>query len=481
MKDIVISIDDDCNNFEPNLIKTYTESCICESLFETIVKENNRNEIIAAAADYYEISENGAIFKFYFKGKSFWSNGNKLTAYDFEYTFKRILDYKNKNCNAQLLYGIKNAYEYNTLEITDFDKVGIKAVNNELLVIELEYPISYFLRSLTNISLAPMCKDNKGNEIISNGPFMFDEHIIDKYIKVKKNPYFFNSKNKNVDNIIFKIVKNKEEQLRLYENNSIHITCNTMFDFSLIDSFKNRSDFFMDKLSIGYYLYININNVDLFKSEKARKDVYKSIDKNKILKKLSYGVDELDGFIPGILNNYSSIRVTNVCNDGYEKDNLGGYKEYKLTIKYSDYYPNKIIVSEIKRMLESILNLKIKLKKVTLDDLTDSLAKNDYEMILALTPANYNDPSCFFETYIDHDAFNEFDKERNEYDDTIIKIIKDYKDKNKLFRKLDEILLKVLPSIPLFSSKSIYLKKDCIKDLYIYSSGFWDFSNLDLE
>jgi ABC-type transport system substrate-binding protein len=111
--------------------------------------ENGKDVVKPAGADTWEVKDNGTKWVFHLRDYT-WSDGQKVTAQQFEYGIKRTLDPKVGSAYAFLLYPIKGAVEYNTKKGTA-DQVGVKALDEKTLEFTLAGPTPFFLLSLLRI------------------------------------------------------------------------------------------------------------------------------------------------------------------------------------------------------------------------------------------------------------------------------------------------------------------------------------------
>lgn len=111
--------------------------------FEGLTWLNHDYELVPAAADRWESSEDGKTWTFHLRKEAKWSDGRPVTAHDFEYTFIRSIDPASANVYAFFYYPIKGARAFNQGSNTDRSSVGVKAVDDYTLVIETEGPCPY--------------------------------------------------------------------------------------------------------------------------------------------------------------------------------------------------------------------------------------------------------------------------------------------------------------------------------------------------
>lgn len=111
-----------------------------EFLFERLLLFDENNDLIPGAAERWEVSKNGLVWRFHIRANSRWSDGRPVTAHDFAYTFKRLIDPAVANRLAFLYYDIRGAEAYNTGNNSDPATLGLRAVNDLTFEIETEKP-----------------------------------------------------------------------------------------------------------------------------------------------------------------------------------------------------------------------------------------------------------------------------------------------------------------------------------------------------
>ena len=167
------------STLDPAKSSTSPEANVQLQLFDGLVRLDDKGEPEAALAKRWTVSNDGTTYTFHLRPDLKWSNGEPLTAHDFEYAWKRILDPSTGSDSAYMLYVLKNGEAFNNGK-ADRDDVGVEAVDDETLVVTLEHPTAYFLKLLASHGYYPVNKnaveknENWGNNaetIVSNGPY----------------------------------------------------------------------------------------------------------------------------------------------------------------------------------------------------------------------------------------------------------------------------------------------------------------------
>ena len=140
---------------DPTLNNYSTSSTFLQNMFCGLFQLEADGSLSNAMCDTYEVSEDGLTYTFTLKDGLKWSDGSDLTAGDFEYSWKRVLNPDTASPAAWELHYLKGGEEYNTQGGSAQD-VGVKAVDDKTLEVTLKAPTPYFLylTASSNFSLS---------------------------------------------------------------------------------------------------------------------------------------------------------------------------------------------------------------------------------------------------------------------------------------------------------------------------------------
>src|SRR5690606_13458596 len=131
------------------------EDRVLKDLYEGLVAQDAKGEAIPGAASSWEVSKDGLTYTFHMRENAKWSNGDPVTAGDFEFSFRRLMDPKTAAGYASVFYAIKNAEQIATGKMP-VDQLGVKALDNKTLQITLKDPAPYFTQLLTHNTAYPV-------------------------------------------------------------------------------------------------------------------------------------------------------------------------------------------------------------------------------------------------------------------------------------------------------------------------------------
>jgi oligopeptide transport system substrate-binding protein len=196
-------------SLDPHKVSITTESNVLHNLFEGLVVHGPKAAIAPGTAERWSVSDDGVTYTFKLRANAKWSNGEPVTANDFVFSFRRIQDPNLKAQYAEVLYPIKNAEEINTGKLP-VDQLGVKAVDATTLEITLKAPTPYFLQLLTHTTGLPVnakAVTELGSEwlklgkIVSNGAYMLADVKPQAFIRITKNPHYWDAAKVTVDTV----------------------------------------------------------------------------------------------------------------------------------------------------------------------------------------------------------------------------------------------------------------------------------------
>ena len=157
---------------------------VITNLMVGLTKYNNDLQSIPSLAKSWNISNEGKTYTFNLNKNIRWSDGRSVLASDFVYGWQRILNPQTAGPYAYLLYPIKNAQLLNIGKIDDPDKLGVRALSDDILEVNLESPLAFFLNLTSWAVYFPQRKDiiekykndwTEPGNLISCGPFTLEK------------------------------------------------------------------------------------------------------------------------------------------------------------------------------------------------------------------------------------------------------------------------------------------------------------------
>jgi tetratricopeptide (TPR) repeat protein len=140
---------------DPAMCEEYVSSMVIHQLFRGLATTGPELELVPEVAGRWQVLDGGRRYRFHLRPEARWSDGAPLTASDFEYAWKRALDPAN-SVDANMLFVIKGGRAFNQGHSRDPDRVGVRALDDHTLEVELEEPASHFLYMLDDTGVYPL-------------------------------------------------------------------------------------------------------------------------------------------------------------------------------------------------------------------------------------------------------------------------------------------------------------------------------------
>jgi oligopeptide transport system substrate-binding protein len=184
---------------DPGLEGTIGGGWIIDQLFSGLVAENPRLDIVPDVAQSWEVSHGGKRYVFHLRDDVRWSDGTFVTAGDFAYAWRRMLEPAAGSPNASLLYDVVGARAYHEGAATDPGQLGIRALNDVTLEVELEEPTGHFLQLLACSETSPVPRHvvevhgelwTEPGKFVTNGPFLLAARPADDRMLLVRNPSY---------------------------------------------------------------------------------------------------------------------------------------------------------------------------------------------------------------------------------------------------------------------------------------------------
>jgi oligopeptide transport system substrate-binding protein len=208
-------------SLDPAVIDGIWEARISGDMILGLTTEDAESRPIPGAAESWETSEDGLTWTFHLRDHT-WSDGVPVTAEDFVFAWRRILDPKTAAPYAYYLYPIKNAREVNTGS-QPATALGVSAPDAKTLVVTLANPVPFMTEFLTHHTVYPVphhTVEAKGADwarpgnFVSNGPYVLTEWVPNDHITLVKNPRFYDAANVKIDVVNYYPTPDGEAALR---------------------------------------------------------------------------------------------------------------------------------------------------------------------------------------------------------------------------------------------------------------------------
>lgn len=497
------------------------QNFILETLVSDVADEDNNAIIKAAAAEKWDISEDGTVYTFHIREDAVWSDGVPVTAEDFVFTFRTMATPSIGSTNAWLFDGVILNYAealYNDGENPEYDKqpedIGVKAIDEKTIEFTLTKPFGYFLELLTGAKPIRQDKyEEYGNEygssidkIVMNGPFTMESWDQNVQITFVKSDNYWGKDNIKLDRIERKLIQDPATAAQALMNGDIDVVSTNDPDWQKLISDDGRFDKMIVPDNAPEFLGFNASN-KYFKNEKIRLAFSLSIDRERYVAELLDGQGEsLYSLMPS---------VTNVGNELYSEMVNGENEVIKaLAEEYPD--PKELLIEGLKeegldpdpanmdisystrgtgefskkvgewllQEWEQILGVRINIDMVEWNVMWDKVDVGDYDIATAGWGPYYNDPNALLQVYEPQDGYfnspkSGWDNEDSKRYSEILKeasMSSDNQERAELFVEAEKLLVGTGVIAPTYVHTFSTFKADYVKGYHANPHSAIDYS-----
>ena len=442
--------------------------------FEGLLTKDINSKIVGGSSDKWEISEDKLKYTFHIREDAKWSDGKKLKADDFVYSYRRVVNPKTASPIAYLMYYIKNAKDINTGK-KPIESLGVTAVDENTLTIELERPTLYFEDILASGGCyVPVREDIinkygddwtwKPESYIGNGAYKMTERKPDELIAFELNTNYWDYKNQVAKKINFVLIADEYISLNAVRTGDVDFSINAP-PIGEIESLIKENLMAVSDI-IGVY-YLDLNNKDKTLSDKrVRKALSLAIDRNYIVSNIGYGkLIAAESFVPPVVKGLEKsfreessnfIIANNYSNNIIEAKKLlaeAGYPNGEnfpiLEVKVSSGFYTTVLEA-IQQMWKNNLNINVAVRteesKITLP----FRQSGNYQMARTSWTGDYNDPLTMLQIMTSDSDINYggFSNERYDYLINFATASTNEKERMEALKEAEAILFEEMPIIP---------------------------------
>ncbi len=403
----------DPESLDPHKTSTVYEANILRDLFMGLMIHDAKAELQPGAAESYTVSDDGKTYTFKLRKGALWSDGTPVTAEDFVFSWRRLVDPATAAEYAYMLAPVVNAEDI-TAGKKKPEELGVKAVDAETFEVSLNAPTPYFLEMLTHQATYAVSKANvekfgaefvKPGNLVSNGAYVLKEFVPNDHIKAVKNEKFYDAANVKIDTVNYIPTEDRSTAMKRFEAGELD--SNDDIPTEQLADLKAK---FGDQLRIGPYLgtyyYVFKTDKAPWDNVKLRHAVSMAIDRDYLAEKVWQNTMlPAYSFVPPGIAGYETRKT-----DYAEMSQLDREDEAKKILAGLGYGPDKPLKLEIRfntsenhkntavAIQEQLKPLGIEVSLVNTDTKTHYghlEQKGDFDVARAGWIADYKDPENF--------------------------------------------------------------------------------------
>ena len=515
---VVVGLNPLVNTTAPDNI---AHNMIYDPLIRDRSAKDNTDEIVPAAAESWDVSEDGLTYTFHMNPDAKWSDGSKVTANDFEFTFKQMADPNTAATNAWLFDGvIVNFSEalYNNGKTPD--EIGVKALDEETLEIQLVHPASYFLQLVAG-SAYPVNQakyEEYGSEYgtapdktVYNGPLKVTSWNQNTEMVLEKNDQYWGQEDMQLDKVNYKVIQESSTAVQAFINGELDVVSTSDTNWGKTITAAGDSQEMTVPSSAPDFFMFNLKN-EYLSNTKIRQALSIAFDRQEMVDTLRDGmsvpiysmmpdtmkvgdktytelVDGKNYFITQMQEEYTDPKA--LLQEGLAE--LGKSTDpSQMTIRYASRGTTELskkIGEWMKQVWEEKLGINVQIDMMEWNIMWDKIDAGDYDIACGGWGPYYNEPSALLQLFEPVNGYFNADKTgwNNEDSQKFTELLNqakdvvDDKEKAEIYLQAEQLVVGNALIAPMYLEASPTYVKNYVKNYYVTTNGLVDFSQVSVE
>ncbi|GHN52980.1 peptide ABC transporter substrate-binding protein [Lactobacillus delbrueckii] len=476
------------------------------NVFESFYRLGKNGQPAAGLAKSGTVSKDGKTWTFKLRSNAKWSNGEKITAQDFVYSWRRTINPKTASPYAYLFSGIKNADEIIAGKKSP-SSLGIKALNQETVQVKLNRPIAYFKVLMAYPLFGPqneafIKKTGKkyatsSKYMLYSGPFKITgwKGTNDTWSFVKNNQYWDKQAVK-LSKISYQVVKTTNTGYQLYQQGKLDLT---PLSSEQVKQLKKNKDFKTYPYSYVAFLAYNFQAKDVtvkkaLNNKNIRLALSLSLDRKILTSKVfGDGSSVPTGFVASGLaydpaNKEDFAKEQKVANtvdyneklaEKYWKTGLNelGLKKLNLTLLASNESTNADALTQYlqSQWTKVLSGINVKVNSIPSKNAYTKASSGDFDIYVSGWGGDFSDPMTFMQILQKGTSYNYGKWNNAEYNRLIKKALTtDANDVNKRWQdlvKAAQVANADQAVSPIYQQTTAYLQNSKVKGIIHNNAG----------
>ena len=500
---LIYNLGEDPETIDPTLNTSSGSGSVIDNAFEGLMRLDENEKAVPGVAESYEVSDDNLVYTFKLRKDAKWSDGEPVTAKDFEYSWIRAISKETAaEYNYQLFY-IKKGQKFNEGTATRED-VGIEVVDDHTLKVTLEAPTAYFLELTTFTTYMPLREDIVSSDpegwaldpktYVSNGPFKLAQWDMKDQLVFEKNENYWNKDDIKLPGVVYKLVTDQNTAYASLKSG----------EFDMVDTVPpseiesgQAEGLVTIHPNLGTYMVV----FNVGKQSTLSEDAKKVLSNAKVRKALSIAIDREGivnevtkakqtpayAFVPeGILNAEGEDFADRKYYDAKKLLAEAGYPNGEgiptLEFMYNTEGSHNLVAQVIQQDWAKI-GVKVELANQEWKVFLNSRQQGQYQIARHGWSGDYVDPMTFLDLWVTGGGNNDAGYSNPEYD-KIVAAAKKEADQTKrweLMRQAEDMIMEDMPIIPLYYYTKVKGAKPEVKGVRVSALGHVFFDKAYIE
>jgi oligopeptide transport system substrate-binding protein len=490
--DLVWTAGAEVATLDPNKMNALQDGRVAAALFEGLtVVDAQTLKVRPGVARAWQVTPDGLTYSFDLRPEARWGDGRPVTAEDFVYSWRRVLEPATAADYVYMLYPIRGAKAYydaasKTDGTADWSKVGIRVEGPHRIIVELERPCAYFLDLAAFTTYLPIRKDvieKHGNRwtlpgnIISNGAYRLVEWRFQSRMIWEKNPYYWDAASVALGRVEVRVFNDAVTALDAYETGAVDLTTVTpplaVPPLLAAREAGRRKDVQYDTTLATYFYRINCSRPP-FSDTRLRRALVLAVDRQAIIERAARGGQKpAFALVPPGLKGYQSppgLRedVEEARRLLAEAGHPGGAGLGEPAILVNKGLGHVPIAEMLQQQWRERLGVNVRIEQVEWKVFLDRISRLDFEIARGGWYGDYVDPNTFIDMFVTGGGNNNTGWSNRQYDGLVASAASQTDPAARMedFRRAEALLLGEVPIIPLYFYTQVTLVRPGLEGVF---------------
>lgn len=447
---------------------------VTRELFEGLTRYHPETlEPIPGLAERWEVGEGGRRYLFHLR-EARWSDGRPITAHDFAWSWKRVLDPKTAAQYAALFWDIEGGKDYN-MGRGPREAVGLRALDDRTFEVRLERPIPWFLDLLSFVPFSAVPRHaveahgmewTRPENIVTSGAFHLVGWVPNYQIELVRSPTYWDRDAVRLDGAVFVVSDDNHAMMRLYRAGEIDwLGSNTRPPPEYLEHLRSKEDYREEPYLGTYFYWFNLredrNRSGAFRDPRVRRALVLATDREAIVDHVAKGGQRAaHGMVPDIFFGRGYPRPASIPFDPEEARRLlaeAGYgpegKAFPtLEILYNTHEAHRQIAEAIQQMWKRNLGIDVQIVNQEWKVFMSNRLEGHFQLARAGWIGDFMDPYTFLSQFLSESEANEARWKSEAFDRWVERALAEPDEEKRyaLYAKAEEILVEELPILPIY-------------------------------
>ncbi|MRJ46317.1 peptide ABC transporter substrate-binding protein [Fundicoccus ignavus] len=475
---------------DPALTTDTYSPFLLKNIFEGLTWIDSEGVTQPAMDSSWQVSEDSLVYTFTLREGAEWSNGDPVTAHDFEFAWKRVLNPETLAYEADELFILAGAEAYYLGE-GSAEEVGVKALDDNQLEVTLKLPVPYFLELTSRLGkLLPVHQasveansawaQEGGDSFVSNGPFTVSEINHNSHYVLAHNEHYWDQENVALETVTIYIVESEataNTMFQAHELDFIGIPFNSV-SLDAIDLYREQDLFNVVDFAAIYNYKMNTTDETL-SNVNIRMALALAVDRQTLIDNVTKGEETPAlGFVPPMMKGFEEDRgyfkdadfesAREYLAKGMEDLGLTDPSQVSVTLSTNTSESHSAIAQFIQHGWVENLGISVEVANTEWQVHLDQLSTLNYQLGRMGDTGEYNDAYTFLTKFEEVDnADNRTAWHNDTYTDLLTKsrTENDSAKRVALLQEAEALLMESVPFVPVYYYSNSYAFHDNVKNM----------------